>query len=84
LPRQQTLTATIDWSYELLTEEEQDDVRNKWHIIVEGVSLVRNYRSQFAPLMRKKGYAGLREQMLKKIEENKIEQKKIEADKKKG
>ena len=51
----------------------------KWliyDVIIENVSLVRNYRSQFAPLMRKKGYAGLREQMLKKISENKQEEDK--------
>ena len=51
----------------------------KWliyDVIIENVSLVRNYRSQFAPLMRKKGYAGLRKQMLKKIIENKKEEDK--------
>ncbi len=42
-----------------------------YDVIIENVSLVRNYRSQFAPLMRKEGYAGLRQQMLKKIAENK-------------
>jgi phospholipid transport system substrate-binding protein len=47
-----------------------------YDVIIENVSLVRNYRSQFAPLMRKKGYVGLREQMLKKIKENKTEEDK--------
>ncbi len=44
----------------------------KWliyDVIIENVSLVRNYRSQFAPLMKKRGYGGLREQMQKRIEE---------------
>ncbi len=49
----------------------------KWliyDVLIENVSLVRNYRSQFAPLMQKKGYAGLREQMLKTISENRKEE----------
>ena len=44
----------------------------KWQIydvIIENVSLVRNYRSQFAPLMKKHGYSGLRQRMQKRIDE---------------
>ncbi|NPA25832.1 MAG: ABC transporter substrate-binding protein [Deltaproteobacteria bacterium] len=40
-----------------------------YDVIIENVSLVRNYRSQFAPLMQKKGYDGLIEQMKKRIKE---------------
>jgi len=38
-----------------------------YDVIIENVSLVRNYRSQFIPIMRKSGYAGLVKQIEKKI-----------------
>ena len=42
----------------------------KWlvyDVIIENVSLVRNYRSQFGPIMKKEGFVGLVAQMEKKI-----------------
>jgi len=38
-----------------------------YDVIIENVSLVRNYRSQFIPIMKKSGYAGLVKQIEKKI-----------------
>ena len=38
-----------------------------YDVIIENVSLVRNYRSQFTPIMEKSGYTGLVEQIEKKI-----------------
>lgn len=38
-----------------------------YDVIIENVSLVRNYRSQFIPIMKKSGYAGLIKQIDKKI-----------------
>lgn len=38
-----------------------------YDVIIENVSLVRNYRSQFIPIMKKSGYAGLVEQIESKI-----------------
>ena len=42
----------------------------KWliyDVIIENVSLVRNYRSQFGPIVKKKGFDGLIAQMAEKI-----------------
>ena len=39
--------------------------------ITDEVSLVQNYRSQFAKIIKKDGYAVLVEKIEKKIEENK-------------
>ncbi|MBN2707384.1 MAG: ABC transporter substrate-binding protein [Deltaproteobacteria bacterium] len=38
-----------------------------YDVIIENVSLVRNYRSQFAPIVKKRGVAGLFAQMEEKI-----------------
>lgn len=38
-----------------------------YDVIIENVSLVRNYRSQFGPIMKKRGFAELVIQMEKKI-----------------
>jgi len=38
-----------------------------YDVIIENVSLVRNYRSQFSPIMKKSGFSGLIEKMEKKI-----------------
>lgn len=46
------------------------DKDGKWliyDVIIENVSLVRNYRSQFGPIMKKKGFDGLIALMEKKI-----------------
>lgn len=48
----------------------QVDVDGRWlvyDVIIENVSLVRNYRSQFGPVMKKRGFAGLLIQMEEKI-----------------
>ena len=44
----------------------------KWlvyDVIIENVSLVRNYRSQFGPIMKKRGFSELIAQMEKKVAE---------------
>ena len=38
-----------------------------YDVIIENVSLVRNYRSQFGPIMKKRGFSGLIIQMEKKV-----------------
>lgn len=38
-----------------------------YDVIIENVSLVRNYRSQFGPILQKKGFAGLIAQMQEKL-----------------
>jgi phospholipid transport system substrate-binding protein len=38
-----------------------------YDVIIENVSLVRNYRSQFDPIMKKEGFAGLVKRLEKKI-----------------
>lgn len=38
-----------------------------YDVIIENVSLVRNYRSQFDPIMKKEGFTGLIERMENKI-----------------
>ncbi len=38
-----------------------------YDVIIENVSLVRNYRSQFGPIIKKRGFASLIEKMEKKI-----------------
>jgi len=43
----------------------KNDVRKIYDIVVKGVSLVRNYMSQFREILRKEGYAAL----LKLLEE---------------
>ena len=54
----------IPLNYKLQIEE------GRWlvyDVIIENVSLVRNYRSQFSPIVKKRGFAGLTAQMEKKI-----------------
>ena len=46
---------------------------DKWliyDIVIEGVSLVRNYKTQFSSVLRKKPYATLVEQLKTKVENN--------------
>ncbi len=46
---------------------------DRWYIydiVIEGVSLVRNYRTQFSSVLRKKSYSILVEQLKTKIEKN--------------
>ncbi len=46
---------------------------DRWYIydvVIEGVSLVRNYRTQFSSVLRKKSYPKLVEQLKAKIEKN--------------
>ncbi len=46
---------------------------DRWYIydvVIEGVSLVRNYRTQFSSVLRKKSYSTLVEQLKAKIEKN--------------
>ncbi|MEA3333300.1 MAG: ABC transporter substrate-binding protein [Pseudomonadota bacterium] len=40
-----------------------------YDVIIENVSLVRNYRSQFGPIMKKRGFSELIAQMEKKVAE---------------
>ncbi len=54
----------IPLSYKLQVKD------GKWlvyDVIIENVSLVRNYRSQFGPIVKKRGFDGLIVQMEKKI-----------------
>jgi len=56
------------------------EVKGQWliyDIIIEGVSLVQNYRQQFDQIINHEGYDGLVRRMEEKIEENK--KKDIEA-----
>lgn len=50
------------------------DNKGQWliyDIIIEGVSLVQNYRQQFDQIIKSQGYAGLVQRMEEKIQENK-------------
>jgi len=40
-----------------------------YDVVVDGVSLVNNYRGQFARILRSSSYADLVEQLRKKVEE---------------
>ncbi|MEA3347546.1 MAG: ABC transporter substrate-binding protein [Pseudomonadota bacterium] len=56
----------IPLNYKLQVKE------GKWlvyDVIIENVSLVRNYRSQFSPIMKKRGFSELIAQMVKKVAE---------------
>jgi phospholipid transport system substrate-binding protein len=57
---------TITVSYIMMLK---NDVWKVYDIVVEGVSLVRNYMSQFREILRKEGYASL----LKRVDEKVIE-----------
>lgn len=56
----------ISVSYVMLL---QDGVWRVYDIIVEGVSLVRNYMEQFKEILRKEGYASLLKQVEAKVTE---------------
>ena len=47
----------------------EDDLWKVYDIVVEGVSLVRNYMEQFKQILRKEGYAILLKQVEDKVSE---------------
>ena len=47
----------------------KNDVWKVYDIVVEGVSLVRNYMNQFREIMRKEGYSALLKKVKKKVTE---------------
>ena len=52
--------------------------QQKWlvyDVIIDGVSLVKNYRKQFSVIIQKEQYSGLIRQMEEKIEKIKAEEK---------
>jgi phospholipid transport system substrate-binding protein len=49
----------------------QGDEWKVYDVVIEGVSLVRNYRSTFGEIARKDGIEGLLQQVAKKVEEQK-------------
>jgi phospholipid transport system substrate-binding protein len=51
-----------------------------YDIIVEGVSLIRNYMEQFRSILRKEKFSGLIDQMESKILELETEKNKKDAD----
>jgi phospholipid transport system substrate-binding protein len=53
-----------------------------YDIIVEGVSLIRNYMEQFRSILRKEKFSGLIDQMESKILELETEKNKKDADRK--
>lgn len=55
----------------------RDDQWMLYDVVVEGVSLIRNYLEQFSEIIRKEGYAGLRQQMQEKISQ--LEKEKISS-----
>ena len=57
---------TIPVSYIMLLEGDQWMI---YDVVVEGVSLVRNYMEQFRQILRKQSFADLEKQLEKKIEE---------------
>jgi len=57
---------TITVSYIMILK---NDVWKVYDIVVEGVSLVRNYMSQFKGILRKEGYASLLKQVENKVTE---------------
>jgi phospholipid transport system substrate-binding protein len=57
--------AEIPLDYRLLNSSSDWRV---YDVVVDGVSLVNNYRSQFARILRSSSYAGLVEQLRKKVE----------------
>lgn len=59
-------SGTITVSYSMMLK---NDVWKVYDIVVEGVSLVRNYMSQFKEILRKEGYAALLKRLEDKITE---------------
>ncbi len=55
----------------------KDDRWMAYDVVVEGVSLIRNYMEQFSEILRKEGYAGLVQQIERKIAELEKNVKKI-------
>jgi len=64
---------SIDVSYIMLLEGDQWMI---YDVIIEGVSLVRNYMEQFREILRKEKYAGLVKQIEKKIQQLEEERRK--------
>jgi phospholipid transport system substrate-binding protein len=64
---------TIPVSYIMLLRGEQ---WMAYDVVIEGVSLVRNYMEQFKEILTKEGYTGLVEQIKEKISQIEKEQKK--------
>ena len=60
-------------SYIMLLEDDQWMI---YDVIIEGVSLVRNYREQFKEILRKEKYSGLVRQIEKKVKQLEEERKK--------
>ena len=61
-----TETTEIPVSYIMIKKE---DAWNVYDVVIEGVSLVRNYMEQFKPILRKEKYAGLVKQIEDKVHE---------------
>jgi phospholipid transport system substrate-binding protein len=61
-----TRGADIPLTYKLTSKGERWQV---YDVVIEGVSLVRNYRSTYGEIARKDGIEALLEQMAKKLEE---------------
>jgi phospholipid transport system substrate-binding protein len=67
----------IPISYKMLQRNDEWQV---YDVVIEEVSLVRNYRSSYSSVLRKKDMAGLLEEMQAKIEE--LRQRQAEEDEK--
>jgi phospholipid transport system substrate-binding protein len=65
----------IPISYKMLQQNGEWQV---YDVVIEEVSLVRNYRSSYSSVLRKKDMAGLLEEMQAKIEE--LKQRHAEED----
>ena len=63
-----TSNANIPLTYRL---SRQGDEWKVYDVVIEGVSLVRNYRSTFGEIARKDGIEGLLQQVARKVEEQK-------------
>ena len=68
-------TENINIDYKLLKQGDQWKV---YDFIIEGVSMVRNYRSQFSKIIHRESFAKLMEQMSEKVQklEDKLNKKK--------
>jgi len=64
--------STISVDYKLLNENETWKV---YDFVIEGVSMVRNYRSQFTKIIRKESYEVLVKKLRSKVNELKSEEK---------
>ncbi|WP_321532768.1 ABC transporter substrate-binding protein [uncultured Desulfuromonas sp.] len=61
----QTASVEIPISYKLLLQNNDWQV---YDVIIENVSLIRNYRSSYATILRRKGMDGLLEEMKEKLD----------------